>query len=144
MANNLHQVIAGLKVVDVGAIEPMTDKFTNLQSRTANWPTRTALGRKTELMCTNCINHVHSCWGDCDVINSENEGKNLHFLELKPFNLYYTNDMSAGWKLTKKGGCSKTKKSFVIAAIKIVMICMFLMRFSAKISMKYLICVLIN
>ena len=58
ITNNLHQVIAELKVVDVGAIDPMTDEFIKPQSRNVYWPTRVALGRKNELMHTNYINYV--------------------------------------------------------------------------------------
>ena len=60
MTNNLHQVVAGLKVVDVGAIETMTDKLIKPQSLNVYWPTSIALGRETELMRTNHINPVHS------------------------------------------------------------------------------------
>ena len=109
ITNNLHQVIAGLKVVDVGAINPITNKFIKPQSCNICWPTRIVLGRETELMCTNFTNPECTWWDDCDCIDSENQRNNLYFPDLKPFNLCYTNDMSARWKLTKKGGYSKTK-----------------------------------
>ena len=70
------------------------------------------LGKETELMHANFINLVHSWWDDCDHFNSTNQGLNLNFPELKLFDLCCTNEMSAGWKLTKKGGCYKTKKIF--------------------------------
>ena len=41
--SNLHQVVAGLKIVDVGAIDPMMDLLIKPQSRNACWPTHFVL-----------------------------------------------------------------------------------------------------
>ena len=70
------------------------------------------LRKETELMHASFVNHVHALWDDCGHVNSTNQRLNFHFPELKPLNVCCTNDVSAGWKLTKKGGCSKTKKCF--------------------------------
>jgi len=113
ISNHLHIVIAGFKVVDIGAIDPITKKIIKPQTRNVCWPLRIVMGRETEAMYTNYINPVYNWWNACESVNSDNEiDENQHFPDLKPFNLCYANDMSAAWKLTKKGGCSKVAKFF--------------------------------
>ena len=45
ITKNVHQVVAGLKIVDTGAIDPMTDRLVKPQSRNACRPTRVVLGK---------------------------------------------------------------------------------------------------
>ena len=112
ITNNLHQVVAGFKMCDAGATDPSTNRLIKPQSRNACWPLRIVLGRENESMHANYINPTHAWWDDCDQLEANGKRLNHHFPDLQPFNLCYTNDMSAGWKLTKKGGCSKIKKFF--------------------------------
>ena len=70
------------------------------------------VGKETEAMHANCINPTCDWWCDCKSTSDNNECENLAFPELKHFNVCHTTDMSAAWKLTKRGGCSKIKKFF--------------------------------
>ena len=101
----MYQVVAGFKIVDPASIDPLTQRFIKPQSRNVCWPVKIALGKETKEMHTKHINPTRNWWDKCDSHNEdEDERINLHFPSMKAFNLCYTNDMSAGWKLTKKGG----------------------------------------
>ena len=89
-------------------------------------------------MHANCMSPVYSWWDACDDVNSDDERRNTHFPEHKPFNSSHANDMSAGWKLTKKVDIQKLKNSFATVVTQNPIICTCLMRLHAHVAMKFL------
>ena len=47
ITNELHQMVTGLKVADIAAIDPLTKILTKLQTRNVCWPVRIVLGKET-------------------------------------------------------------------------------------------------
>ena len=65
ITNHLYQGIAGFKVVDVSATDPLTNRLVNPQTIHACWPAKYSLGRETTSMRANHINPACNWWDDC-------------------------------------------------------------------------------
>ena len=62
VSNHLHQAIAGCKVVDIGVIDPVTNRLVKPQTRDAHCPEKIVLGRETTSMHINTINPICNWW----------------------------------------------------------------------------------
>ena len=72
--------------MDVGAIDPLTNRLVKPQTRNTCWPVS---------MYTNYINPIYNWWNGCCKEDNNSDEVNVHFPFMKPFHLCYTNDMSA-------------------------------------------------
>ena len=102
----------GFKAVNASAIDLLTGKSINYQSRNLCWPSRIVMCRETKKIHTDHINHVCRWWDGCKIIDDNGNVLTQNFPSMKPFDSCYPSDMSASWKLTKKGGGSKNKRMF--------------------------------
>ena len=110
--SNLCQKIVAFKVSGVGAIFPLANGIVKPQTRSVCWTVRIALCIETTSASANHINPIFNWWDRHYDADEEDQEENENFHALKPFRICYTNGMPTYWKLTKKVGCSKTKRVF--------------------------------
>ena len=98
-ANNQHQIISIFKEVNDIMIDPLANLLVKQQTCNACWHDRIVLGREKEAMCANHIDPVYNWWDNCDYANKNDKRRNDICLNVKPFIVYYSNDISTGCKL---------------------------------------------
>ena len=111
VTNNVQHFVAGLKCDDISAKFPLTGKQISPQTRNICRPLKFVMGSKNKAMHKNHINPLYRWWEEAT--EDDGNGQSKIFPDTKTIELSSTGDMSATWKILRKGGTAKIKTFFV-------------------------------
>ena len=110
ITNNILQVVAGVKVNDVAAKCQLTKNCVSPQRQNICWPLLFVMGQENTEMYDTHIEPLYSWFVKATKADESGNCKNIP--DIKPLNITSTNDMSATWKMLRKGSTAKVKESF--------------------------------